>query len=358
MGPSEATGGEGMTAAMVAATPGRSDLGSVLAALAPELDAAAGYAGQARAANTLRAYASDLRSFAAWCSARGVVAVPAHRSEALPPEARTLAGDASAAIVASYLGALADAGRTVATIRRALSSIAQAFKGAGVDSPASHRVVRETTAGIVRTLGAAPRVKAPFLPEALRAAARAPATGRSDLGALRDRALLAVGFAGGFRRSALVALDVADLVFCAEGVKVTIRRDKTDQEGLGRTIGLPLASAPEACPVRTLRAWLDAAKIDAGPVFRAVDKSGRASAARLSDRAVALVVKGAATRAGLDASTVAGHSLRAGFATAAARAGKSDRAIMRTTGHRSRAMVDRYVREAELFADNAGAGLV
>ncbi len=148
------------------------------------------------------------------------------------------------------------------------------------------------------------------------------------------------------------------LAFGPEGVAVTIRRDKTDQEGAGRTIGLTYGSTAATCPVRTLRAWLDAARIEAGPVFRAVDKAGHVAAERLSDRSVALIVKSAAGRAGLDAAAYAGHSLRAGLATAAARAGKSDRAIMRATGHKSRAMVDRYVREAELFSDTAAAGLV
>jgi integrase len=252
---------------------------------------------------------------------------------------------------------MADAGRKPATIARALAALSQAHKVAGYDSPREHRVVREVHAGIRRTLGTAQKGKAPLMPEHLRGAAAADAE-RPDLAGMRDRALLAVGFAGGFRRSALVGLDVADLAFGAEGVAITTRRDKTDQEGAGGALGLCYGATAATCPVRTLRAWLDAAGITEGPVFRAVDVRGRVSAERLSDRAVALIVKAAAERAGLEPRAYAGHSLRAGLATAAARAGKSDRAIMRATGHKSRAMVDRYVREAELFADTAAAGLV
>ncbi len=156
----------------------------------------------------------------------------------------------------------------------------------------------------------------------------------------------------------LVALDVADLVVDAEGFPVTIRRDKTDQEGRGRVLAIPFSSSAEVCPVRSVRAWLDAAGVSEGPIFRAVNRHGRVGAARLSDRAVALVVQRAAASIGLDAATFAGHSLRAGFATSAARAGKADRDIMRQTGHRSRAMLDRYVRAAQLWIDNPAAGLL
>jgi len=311
-----------------------------LAALAPELASARSYAAAARSENTRKAYASDLATFGAWCAARELCPLPA-----------------DGAIVAAYLAAMAGAGRKPATIARALAAISQAHKLAGHDSPRDHRAVRETHAGIRRTHSTVQTGKAPMMPEHLRSAA-AGASERAGLAGLRDRALLAVGFAGGFRRSALVALDVADLAFGPEGVKVTIRRDKTDQEGARREIGLVYGSTAATCPVRTLRAWLDAAGIAAGPVFRAVDKGGRVSAERLSDRAVALIVKAAAERAGLEPEAYAGHSLRAGLATAAARAGKSDRAIMRATGHKSRAMVDRYVRAAELFSDTAAAGLV
>jgi integrase len=169
--------------------------------------------------------------------------------------------------------------------------------------------------------------------------------------------LLLLGWAGGFRRSALVSLDVPDLFFSSvEGIAVTLRRDKNDQEG--RVLAIPFSSSAEVCPVRTVRAKLDVAGVYEGPIFRAVDRHGRVGAARLSDRAVALVVQRAAASIGLDAATFAGHSLRAGFATSAARAGKPDRDIMRQMGSRSRAVFDRYVRAARLWDDNAAAGLL
>jgi integrase len=162
----------------------------------------------------------------------------------------------------------------------------------------------------------APRGRAAPHPELRRVLAALPAT----LHGARDRALLLVGWAGAFRRSALVSLDVADLLFTpAEGVAVTLRRDKTDQERRGRVLAIPFGSSAEVCPVRSVRAWLDVAGVSEGPIFRAVDRHGRVGAARLSDRAVALVVQNVAAAIDLDAATFAGHSLRAGFATSAAR---------------------------------------
>jgi integrase len=194
-----------------------------------------------------------------------------------------------------------------------------------------------------------------MLPKAIASAA---ARGRDDLIGLRDRAVLSAGLAGGFRRSELVSLDVPDLAFQVEGLVVTIFKSKTDQEGQGRKVALPYGANPATCPVRTLRAWLDAAGIIEGPVFRAVNKAGRVAIDRLSDRTVATIVKASALRAGLDPATVSGHSLRAGLATAAAKAGKSERAIMKATGHKTEKMVRRYIRDASLFDDdNAAAGI-
>jgi len=306
-------------------------------ALASEVDSARTYASASRSDNTKRAYAADCRSFATWCAERGLCAMPA-----------------MGATLALYVASLADAGRKASTIARAVAAIAQAHRLAGHESPATDRAVREVLSGIRRTIGTAPAQKAPLLPSALHAAADA---GRDDVLGLRDRALLAVGFAGGFRRSALVALEVSDIAFGPEGVTVTIRRDKTDQDAAGRRIGLPFGGTSNTCPVRALRAWLDAAGITDGPVFRAIDRHGNVGAEALSDRGVALVVKAAAQRAGLDPAAYAGHSLRAGLATAAAAAGKSNRSIKRTTGHKSDRILDSYVRDAELFTDNAAAGV-
>jgi integrase len=291
-----------------------------------------------RSPNTRRAYAADWRGFQAWCEAWRLPSLPA------APET-----------VALYLAHLADRGRKASTIGRALAAISQAYKLADEPSPRAAPAVSEMAKGIWRKLGTAPAQKAPVLSGSLRTMLGRPP--ESVLG-LRDRALLALGFSGAFRRSELVALDVEDLVFSTDGLEVTIRRSKTDQLGEGRKVGIPYGASPATCPVRAMRAWLGEAGIDDGAIFRPVTRHGRVGTGRLSDRAVALVVKRYAGALGLEPKSFAGHSLRAGLATSAAKAGKSERAIMRQTGHRSVQMVRRYIRDAELFSDNAAAGLL
>jgi site-specific recombinase XerD len=170
---------------------------------------------------------------------------------------------------------------------------------------------------------------------------------------LRDSALLLLGFAGALRRSELVGLDVEDLGFEQAGVVLTLHRSKTDQEGQGQVIAVPYGRHEATCPVLAVRIWLDASGITAGPVFRAVDRHGNVANGRLSDRAVATIVKRSAEAAGLNPADYAGHSLRSGMATAAARAGASERSIMNQTRHRSVAMVRRYIHRGQMFADNA-----
>jgi integrase len=204
-------------------------------------------------------------------------------------------------------------------------------------------------AGIRRVKSTAPRQKKPVLVADL---ARMLAALPGDLGGVRDRALLLVGFAGAFRRSELVALDWADVEFAKEGLVLRIRRSKTDPEGQGRKIAIPYGRS-DLCPVRALAAWRDQAAGDAGPVFRPVDRHGNVGRTRLSDRAVARVVQRACRSCGMEGEEFAGHSLRAGFATAAAAGGASERAIMRQTGHRSLPTLRRYIREGSLFTENA-----
>ncbi len=307
-------------------------------ALSELVEQANGFAASARADNTRRAYRSDWLTFEAWCRGNGLAPLPA------APET-----------VALYLTHLADQGRKAATIARALAALSQAHRFAGLPSPRSTARVGETMRGIRRCLGVAQVGKAPVVVEHLR---RMVAELPGDLLGVRDRALLALGFAGAFRRSELVALDVADLAFTNDGLEVTLRRGKTDQEGHGRKIGIPYGSVPTLCPVRAARAWLDAAGIVRGAVLRGVNRHGQVAEGRLTDRAVAIVVKRHAAAAGLDAQLFSGHSLRAGFVTSAAKAGKSERAIMAQTGHHSSAMVRRYIRDASLFSDNAAAGLL
>jgi integrase len=301
-------------------------------------DRARQFIAAAKAPATLKAYRSDFSDFESWCAAHGLTPLPA------APET-----------VALYLAERADVLRP-STLTRRLAAIAKVHSAAGLESPASlrHAVVSEVLKGIRRTKGTAPSCKAPFLVGQLKAALRDT---REDLLGIRDRALLLIGFAGAFRRSELVALDVADIQFTDDGLVVTLRRSKTDQEGEGRKVGIPHGSKPTTCPVRALRAWLGAASISDGPLFRSVDRHGKLGTAALSGRAVALIVKGAAELAGLDASAFAGHSLRAGLATSAAAAGASERSIMDQTGHRSVQMVRRYIRDGSLFRDNAAASV-
>ena len=215
--------------------------------------------------------------------------------------------------------------------------------------------MRSVVQGIRRTLGVAPSQKAPLLADQLKSVLKELPTG---LIGLRDRALLLIGFGGAFRRSELVGLDVGDVVFGERGLEVLIRRSKTDQEGAGRKIGIPSARKTEHCPVVALKGWLDAGAISSGPIFREINRHARVGGGRLSDRGVALIVKRSVERAGLEPKDFAGHSLRAGLVTSAAIEGKSMTAIMKQTGHRSVAMVTRYVRDATLFNDNAAEGLL
>ncbi len=206
--------------------------------------------------------------------------------------------------------------------------------------------------GIRRTLGTAPTQKAAIATAELRRLLEV--TPDDPLAGLRDRAMLLIGFAGGFRRSELVALDIEDVRESEEGLRAQVRRSKSDQEGQGREVGIPRGQHPHTCPVRALRAWREAAGIFDGPLFRPVNRHDQVASGRLTDKGVARVVKRAATRAGMDAGAYARHSLRAGLATAAA-GGAPERAIMRQTGHRSLDMVRRYIRAGSLFQENAAA---
>lgn len=307
------------------------------AQLVRETERAQSYAAQARAENTTRAYRADWATFTAWADDRELDELPA-----------------SPVTVATYAAHLATLGRAVSTIGRAMVAISQAHRLTGHASPTSSATVRDTLKGIRREKGSAQKGVAPVLVDGLRAmVANLPASLLGD----RDRALLLTGWAAALRRSELVALDVADLAFSVEGATVTIRRSKTDQDGEGERIAIPYGGSPATCPVRALRRWLDSSAIVAGPVFRTVNRWGHLGEGRLSDRAVALVVQRYAAAAGLDVGHFAGHSLRAGLATQAAKSGKSERAIMKQTRHRSVVMVRRYIRDADLWTDNAAAGL-
>jgi integrase len=297
-------------------------------------DTTAGYIRSSKATNTRRAYRADWDHFTIWCTT--------HSFGALPAAAET---------VAMYAAALAE-DHKVATITRRLAAISQAHQAAGYESPCKVSIVQAAMAGIRRSKGTAPATKTPTLTDDIRM--MVAATPSTLLGA-RDRALLLVGFAGAFRRLELVGIDRCDLEITPEGLVVALRRSKTDQEGQGRKVAIPYGSHPQTCPVRALEAWLQASGIGEGAVFRPVNRHGRIQPGRLSGYAVAIVVKRYAEASGLDPAKFAGHSLRAGLATAAAIGGASERAIMAQTGHRSTAMVRRYIRDGNLFRENAAA---
>jgi site-specific recombinase XerD len=301
------------------------------AALAFIAEKAREYVRQAKAPNTRRAYRSDWEHFTAWCQARTLAALPA------APET-----------VALYLSDLA-AGFKASTLTRRVSAISQAHQMAGHESPTHAALVQQTMAGIRRSLGTAPTEKNPILTGDMRAMVAELPTG--PLG-VRDRALLLVGFAGALRRSELVGIDRDDIEFTTEGLVITLRRSKTDQEGAGRKVAIQYGAHPETCPVLALQAWLQASGVAAGSVFHPINRHGQMRPGRLSGTAVALIVKRYAAKAGLDPAQYAGHSLRAGLATSAAIAGASERAIMAQTGHRSLSMVRRYIRDGNLFREN------
>jgi site-specific recombinase XerD len=296
------------------------------------------YAAHSRAPNTLKAYRQDWAHFTTWCEAHGLQSLPAESETII----RYLTGQAAGGAV------------KVSTITRRLSSISRAHQLAGYN-PISTRIepLRSVWLGIRRDLGTAQKGKSPAVTEDIRAmvAALPP-----KLIGVRDRALLLIGFAGAFRRSELVSLDVGDVEILREGLRVTLRRSKTDQEGAGREVAIPYGSNPDTCPVRALQAWLEASALADSPLWVSIDKGGRLGG-RLSDKAVALIVKKRAQAAGLDPQLYAGHSLRSGLATAAAAAGASERSIMEQTGHRSIQTVRRYIRRGNQFRDNA-AGMV
>lgn len=300
-------------------------------ALATLTAKAEGYAESGKAGSTRRAYRADWQDFIEWTAWRGLASLPAEPTT-----------------VALYLAALAEDGKRPSTIERRRAAIAFAHKEHGEISPTHHAIVDEVIAGIRRELGAAQQGKTP----AVTADIRAMVAGLSgDLRGTRDRALLLLGFAGAFRRSELVALDVEDISESEEGLLVTIRRGKTDQEGRGRLVGIPFGKQAVTCPVRAYRDWRHAAGIATGPLFLGVSPHGKLLG-RLSDKGVARTVKRAAEAAGLDPTRYSGHSLRAGLATSAASAGAFDRDIMRQTGHKRVETLYRYIRKENLFTDN------
>ena len=277
---------------------------------------------------TRKAYASDLRDFGAFCAAHGLEAFPA-----------------SPQTVATYVADLAPRAKA-ATIRRRLAAIAVTHRRAGLDSPASHRVVRDVVSGVLRQNGSAPKRVDALTVDSL--TAMLLAVKGDDAAARRDRAILLLGFAAALRRSEIAALRVEDLRFTKQGLLVRMVRSKTDQLGEGQEIAVPLVSNEALCAVRAVRRWLEAAGIRSGPLFRSLSPHRAVQDAPIGGRDVANLIQRLASRAHLEGD-FSGHSLRAGFATSAAQAKVPLDVIMRTTRHRSLAVLQGYIRRADAF---------
>ena len=305
-------------------------------ALSKDVEAARRYAAAWKADSTRRAYESDWAIFVAWCDSRSIEPVPA-----------------APAAVALFLASEADAGIRPSTIGRRLAAIGYIHRTKGFDPPqsvAGSQAIRDVLAGIRRTHGARKSRKravgADMLTEML------AAIEGNEPRAVRDRALLALGMAGAFRRSELVAVQLDQIFMVPEGIRILIARSKTDQEGSGAEIAIPEGTRIK--PKALLVEWVRLAGFTEGPVFRKLTPQGRITARPMSDRGVAIVVKSRAAAAGFDPDHVAGHSLRAGFLTEAARSGANIFKMRDQSRHKSLDVLSDYVRNQELFADHAG----
>jgi integrase len=280
--------------------------------------------------NSRTAYQSDLKHFIAW---GGLI-------------------PCTTELIVNYLAAHASF-HAVATLNRRLVSIGKAHTSQGMKSPTNTDLVKAVMRGIRRTHGVAQKQVSPALKEDV----LAMVNGLTGIKGTRDRALLLIGFAGAFRRSELVALNVEDVQFEKRGLIVHLSRSKTDQDGQGRTVAIPYARGA-VCAVHALQVWLDASGITTGKILRSVNRHGKISEAELSPQAVATVVKERAKAVGLDPTKYSGHSLRAGLVTSAAQMGVSSWKIRAQTGHTSDAMLARYIRDANIFVDNAAGAVL
>ena len=277
-----------------------------------------------KAQNTLRAYQADFRDFSNFCSQNGFNEMPTNPK-----------------ILSLYLTHLSSNAK-YSTLKRRLASIGVLHKMKGHYIDTKHPIIVENLMGIKRKKGINQKGKKPLLINDLKLIINViDESTERERKKIRDKSLILVGFSGGFRRSELVQIEYEDLDFVAEGVKIFIKRSKTDQSGEGSIKGIPYFDNNRYCPVRSLKKWIEFEDIKSGRIFN------------LSDKTVALVIKKYSYLAGLDSSKYAGHSLRSGFATSAAEAGAEERSIMAMTGHKSTEMVRRYIKEANIFKNNA-----
>ena len=277
-----------------------------------------------KSSNTLRAYQSDFRDFSLFCSKNGFQALPTTPN-----------------VIALYITHLSSYSK-YSTLKRRIASISILHKTKGHYIDTKHPIIIENLMGIKRTNGSYQKGKKPLLINDLKILIEViDKSKEKDLKKIRDKALILVGFSGGFRRSELVNLELEDIEFVSEGVKLFIKRSKNDQSGEGMIKAIPYFENKNFCPVKALKSWIDVIELKKGKIFN------------ISDKNVSLIIKKYTNYAGLDSRKYAGHSLRSGFATSAAESGADERNIMAMTGHKSTEMVRRYIKEANLFKNNA-----
>jgi site-specific recombinase XerD len=290
-----------------------------------------------KANNTVRAYKSDFNDFGLFCAKNGF--------KSLPSEPK---------IVSLYLTHLSTKDAKMSTLKRRLVSIGVIHRLKGHYLDTKHPSIIENIMGIKRRKGSIQRGKKPILISHLREIIKViDEQDKEPIKKLRDRSIILIGFSGGFRRNEIVSLDYDDLDFVTEGLKINLKRSKTDQYGEGSVKGLPYFDSSKYCPVVTIKNWIETSKINSGPLFRRLTKGSNLSKNRLTDQSVALIIKNYLQLAGIDSKNYSGHSLRSGFATTAAESGAEERTIMAMTGHKSPEMVRRYIKEANLFKNNA-----
>ena len=290
-----------------------------------------------KANNTVRAYKSDFNDFRLFCAQNGFKALPSQPK-----------------IVSLYLTHLSTKNIKISTLKRRLVSIAVIHRLKGQYLDTKHPSIIENLMGIKRRKGTVQKGKKPILINELKKIIEVISNQEvEDIKKLRDTALILIGFAGGFRRNEIVSLDYEDLDFVYEGLKITVKRSKTDQFGEGSIKAIPYFEDSIYCPVKILKRWLNISKIKKGPLFRRFTKGSKLTLNRLTDQTVALLIKNYLNKAGIDSKNYSGHSLRSGFATSAAESGAEERSIMAMTGHKSSEMVRRYIKEANLFKNNA-----
>ena len=290
-----------------------------------------------KAKNTIRAYKSDFNDFGLFCAQNGF--------KSLPSEPR---------IISLYLTQLSTKDVKISTIKRRLVSIGVIHRLKGHYLDTKHPLIVENIMGIKRRKGSIQNGKKPLLINNLKRLINViDQQKKEQIKIFRDRTIILIGFSGGFRRNEIVSLDYDDLDFVEEGLKINIKRSKTDQFGEGSIKGLPYFDNSQYCPVLSIKKWIEISKINSGSLFRRFTKGSNLSEKRLTDQTVALLIKEYLDLAGIDSKNYSGHSLRSGFATTAAEAGAEERTIMAMTGHKSTEMVRRYIKDANLFKNNA-----